>query len=344
MELETENVSAEIKDWLRAQEGEVRSGAHTAVEVDQEPLTAGTLQSEYLDWLEAESIYIIREVVAQCARPAMLFSGGKDSIVMFHLARKAFTFGARPVRLPFPLVHIDTGHNYAEVIRFRDDLIARTGDRLVIGHVEESMRKGTVRLRRPTDSRNAAQATTLLETIAEHEFDALMGGARRDEEKARAKERIFSFRDEFGQWDPKAQRPELWQLYNARISAGEHMRVFPISNWTELDIWQYIAREKLALPSIYYAHSREVVRKNGLLVPVTDITPCAADEMREQLTVRFRTVGDISCTCPVLSEAATAEQIIAETAVTHITERGATRMDDQTSEASMERRKKEGYF
>jgi sulfate adenylyltransferase subunit 2 len=302
------------------------------------------LQNEHLDWLEAESIYIIREVAAQAANPAMLFSGGKDSIVMFHLARKAFRFGARPIQLPFPLLHIDTGHNYPEVIQFRDDIVAQTGSKLIVGHVEDSIRKGTVRLRKETDSRNAAQATTLLEAIAEHKFDALMGGARRDEEKARAKERIFSFRDEFGQWDPKAQRPELWNLYNARIAPGENMRVFPISNWTELDVWQYIAREELALPSIYYAHEREVVRKNGLLIPVTNVTPKAPGEVSEVISVRFRTVGDISCTCPVLSTAATAVDIIEETAISEITERGATRMDDQTSEASMERRKKEGYF
>ena len=302
------------------------------------------IQNEHLDWLEAESIYIIREVAAQCANPAMLFSGGKDSIVMFHLARKAFRFGARPIHLPFPLLHIDTGHNYPEVIQFRDEIVSKTGSKLLVGHVEDSIRKGTVRLRKETDSRNAAQATTLLEAIAEHQFDALMGGARRDEEKARAKERIFSFRDEFGQWDPKAQRPELWNLYNARIAPGENMRVFPISNWTELDVWQYIAREQLDLPSIYYAHQREVVRKNGLLVPVTDITPKAAGDVSETISVRFRTVGDISCTCPVLSTAANAEDIIKETAISEITERGATRMDDQTSEASMERRKKEGYF
>jgi sulfate adenylyltransferase subunit 2 len=295
----------------------------------------------HLDALESEAIHILREVAAECSNPALLFSGGKDSVVLLRLAEKAF----RPGKFPFPLVHIDTGHNFDEVIAFRDARVAELKERLIVGSVEESIRRGTVRLRNPdTDSRNAAQAVTLLETIEEHKFDACIGGARRDEEKARAKERIFSFRDEFGQWDPKAQRPELWSLYNTRVHPGENMRVFPISNWTELDVWQYIAREQLALPSIYFAHEREVVERSGLLVPVTRLTPPREGENVATRTVRFRTVGDISCTCPVASTAATVDIIIAETAVTQITERGATRMDDQTSEASMEKRKKAGYF
>jgi sulfate adenylyltransferase subunit 2 len=302
-----------------------------------------TAQQSHLDWLEAEAIYIMREVAAECARPAMLFSGGKDSIVMLRIAEKAF----RPGRFPFPLVHIDTEHNFPEVIAFRDWKAAQLGETLVVRSLESSMAKGTIRLPHPDASRNAFQSVTLLETIEEFGFDALMGGARRDEEKARAKERIFSFRDSFGQWDPKAQRPELWDLYNTRVHAGENMRVFPISNWTELDIWQYIEREQLELPSIYYAHEREVIERNGLLVPVIPLAPITHPKAGEAVvvrTVRFRTVGDITCTCPVASTAATPADIIAETAVTDITERGATRMDDQTSEASMERRKKEGYF
>ena len=279
--------------------------------------------NRHLDWLESEAIHIMREVAAECGNPALLFSGGKDSVVLLRIAEKAF----RPGKFPFPLVHIDTGHNFEEVMTFRDQRVAELGERLIVGSVEDSIKRGTVRLRNPdTDSRNAAQAVTLLETIAEHKFDACIGGARRDEEKARAKERIFSFRDDFGQWNPKAQRPELWDLYNTRVHPGENMRVFPISNWTELDVWQYIAREKLALPPIYFAHQRQVIPRNGLLVPLTPLTPAKEGETIETRTVRFRTVGDISCTCPVASTAATVSEIIAETAVTQITERGATRM------------------
>lgn len=307
-------------------------------------MTKTEFNNTHLDWLEAESIHIIREVVAECENPALLFSGGKDSVVLLALACKAFQLGDRPVHLPFPLVHIDTGHNYPEVIQFRDEQVAKLNARLVVGHVEDSIAKGTVVLRKETDSRNAAQAVTLLETIAENGFDALMGGARRDEEKARAKERIFSFRDEFGQWDPKAQRPELWSIYNAKLHKGENMRVFPISNWTELDIWQYIARENLELPPIYYSHKREVVDRKGLLVPVTSLTPKLPNEVSEVRDVRFRTVGDISCTCPVASTASNPLEIIEETAIADISERSATRLDDQASEAAMEKRKKEGYF
>lgn len=297
--------------------------------------------NHYLDWLESEAIHIMREVAAECSNPALLFSGGKDSVVLLRIAEKAF----HPGKFPFPLVHIDTGHNFAEVIEFRDRRTAELGEHLIVRRVEESIKRGTVRLRNPeTDSRNAAQAVTLLETITEFQFDACIGGARRDEEKARAKERIFSFRDEFGQWNPRAQRPELWDLYNTRLHPGENMRVFPISNWTELDVWQYIAREKLALPSIYFAHERQVISRNGFLVPLTDLTQIQKNEVVETRIVRFRTVGDISCTCPVASDAATVEAIIAETAISRVTERGATRMDDQASEASMEHRKKAGYF
>ncbi len=294
----------------------------------------------HLDWLESEAIHIMREVAAECSNPALLFSGGKDSIVMLRLAEKAF----RPARFPFPLLHIDTGHNFPEVITFRDARVAELGERLVVGHMDDSIRNGRVRLRSEDESRNVHQSITLLDTIAEYGFDACIGGARRDEEKARAKERIFSFRDEFGQWDPKNQRPELWSLYNTRVHKGENIRVFPISNWTELDVWQYIERERLEVPSIYYAHRREVVRRPGGLLPVSELVRPRAGETVETISVRFRTVGDMTCTCPVESTAANAEQIIVETAATRITERGATRMDDQTSEASMELRKKEGYF
>ncbi len=294
----------------------------------------------HLDWLESEAIHILREVAAECRKPALLFSGGKDSIVLLRLAEKAF----RPGRFPFPLVHIDTGHNFPEVIAFRDKRVAELGERLIVGHLEDAIRAGRIRLRTPDESRNRHQSVTLLETIAEHGFDACIGGARRDEEKARAKERVFSFRDEFGQWDPKNQRPELWSLYNTRVHPGENMRVFPISNWTELDVWQYIARENLEVPHIYFAHERDVVRRPGGLLPVSDLVQPRAGETVERVTVRFRTVGDMTCTCPVESPARNAQEIIDETAVTRITERGATRMDDQTSDASMELRKKEGYF
>ena len=301
-------------------------------------LTKQTLS--HLDWLEAEAIHILREVAGQCANPVLLFSGGKDSICLLRLAEKAF----RPGRFPFPLMHIDTGHNYREVTDFRDKRAAELGERLIVRSVEDSMARGTVVLKHAGESRNKHQSVTLLEAIEEFGFDACIGGARRDEEKARAKERIMSFRDEFGQWDPKNQRPELWNLYNARSHKGENIRAFPISNWTELDVWQYIAREQLELPSIYFAHTRPVVRKNGLLQPVTAVTPARDGDVVEDVLVRFRTVGDITCTAPVESDADTVEKILAETATTTITERGATRMDDQTSEASMEQRKKEGYF
>ena len=294
----------------------------------------------HLDWLESEAIYILREVAGQCQNPVLLFSGGKDSAVLLRLAEKAF----RPGRFPFPLMHIDTGHNFPEVIEFRDRRVAELGERLIVRSVEDSIRRGTVRLRAETASRNAAQSVTLLEAIHEFTFDAAIGGARRDEEKARAKERVFSFRDEFGQWEPRQQRPELWSLYNARVHPGEHVRVFPISNWTELDVWQYIAREGIDLPSIYYAHRRPVVRRRGLLMPVTPLTSPKAGEAVEEVSVRFRTVGDVTCTCPVESTARDVAAIVRETVSATLTERGATRMDDQTSEASMERRKKEGYF
>ncbi len=294
----------------------------------------------HLDWLESEAMHIMREVVAETRNPALLFSGGKDSIVMLRLAEKAF----RPDRFPFPLLHIDTEHNFDEVIAFRDARAAELGERLLVRSVGESIRTGRVKLRRADESRNVHQTVTLLDAVKELELDALFGGARRDEEKARAKERILSHRDEFGQWDPRNQRPELWSLYNARLAPGEHIRAFPISNWTELDIWQYIARENLAVPRIYFAHEREVVVRNGLLAPITELTPPRAGENVVTRRVRFRTVGDITCTCPVASDADSVEKIIAETAIATVTERGATRMDDQTSDASMELRKREGYF
>lgn len=299
-----------------------------------------SLSTRHLDALEAESIHILREIAAECTNVALLFSGGKDSAVVLHLARKAFF----PQRIPFRLLHVDTGHNFPEVIAYRDEVVAKHQLELIVRTLDESIRIGRVRLRRPDESRNPHQSVTLVDAIQELGFDACIGGARRDEEKARAKERVFSFRDDFGQWDPKNQRPELWSLYNGRVHRGENIRVFPISNWTELDVWQYIRREAIELPSIYFSHQREVVRRGQSLVPITALTPAAAGEKIETLTVRFRTVGDITCTAPVASEAATLADIIAETSRSELSERGATRLDDQSSEAAMEMRKREGYF
>lgn len=298
------------------------------------------LSNRHLDALEEETIFILREVAAAFERPALLFSGGKDSLVMLRCAEKAFGVG----RIPYPLLMIDTGHNFPEVTDFRDLRAKELGAELIVRSVEDSMTRGTVRLAHPEEPRNAHQSVTLLEAIEEFRFDALIGGARRDEEKARAKERIFSHRDSFGQWQPKAQRPELWTLFNTRIAPGEHFRVFPISNWTELDVWQYIEREQIALPSLYYSHPRNIVERKGLLVPVTELTPPKEGERVVVRDVRFRTLGDITCTCPVESTAATAADIVIETLAADVSERGATRMDDKTSEASMEKRKKDGYF
>ena len=292
-----------------------------------------------LDALEAEAIHIVREVVAQMERPALLFSGGKDSIVLLHIALKAFA----PARLPMPVVHIDTGQNFPEVLEFRDRIVAEHELTLVVGSVQAAIDRGHVR-EEPGGSRNRIQTPVLLETIEENRFDACMGGARRDEEKARAKERVFSFRDEFGQWDPRNQRPELWSLYNGRVHQGESIRVFPLSNWTELDIWDYIASRGIAVPSIYLAHERDVFHRGGMWMAANEFCTPREGEMVERRMVRYRTVGDATLTAAVLSDAATVEQIIVETAATRLTERGATRGDDRVSEAAMEDRKKEGYF
>jgi sulfate adenylyltransferase subunit 2 len=295
----------------------------------------------HLKALEAESIHIIREVAAEFERPVLLFSGGKDSIVMLRLAEKAFW----PARIPFPVMHVDTGHNFDEVYEYRDRRVAELGIKLVVASVQESIDSGrVVEQTGPRASRNQLQTTTLLDAVEEHGFDAAFGGARRDEEKARAKERVYSFRDEFGQWDPKNQRPELWSLYNGRHHRGEHIRVFPLSNWTELDIWQYIADDGIEVPSIYYAHQREVFRRDGMWLAVTPYVTVMDGEAPEVRTVRFRTVGDASCTGAVESGADTVDAIIEEVAATRLTERGATRADDRASEAAMEDRKREGYF
>ena len=295
----------------------------------------------HLDELESEAVHIFREVAAELERPVLLFSGGKDSIVLLRLAEKAF----RPGKFPFPIMHIDTGHNFPEAIEFRDRRVAELGERLVIASVQESIDKGrVVEETGPRASRNRLQTTTLLDAIEEHAFDAAIGGARRDEERSRAKERIFSFRDDFGQWNPRAQRPELWNLYNARVRKGEHVRIFPISNWTELDVWQYVAREQLELPPIYFAHEREVFRRDGMLYAASDYIERMEGEEPFVTSVRFRTVGDMTCTGGVESTASTIEAVVEEIAATRVTERGETRADDRFSEAAMEDRKRVGYF
>ena len=300
-----------------------------------------TYELSHLRELEAESIHIMREVAAEFENPALMFSGGKDSIVMLRLAEKAFS----PAKIPFPVLHVDTGHNFPEVINFRDKRTSELGIRLIVGKVQDSIDRGTASEERgPRASRNRLQTTTLLESIEEHRFDALFGGARRDEEKSRAKERVYSFRDDFGQWDPKGQRPELWNLYNGKINMGEHIRVFPISNWTELDIWQYIADDKVEIPDIYFAHKRRVFERDGMLLAENDFVELMEGETVYEEQVRYRTVGDITITGAVESDADTVEKIIEEVAATRKTERGATRADDRVSEAAMEDRKKEGYF
>jgi len=302
---------------------------------------APPIENSELDALEAEAIFIMREVAAEFEHPALLFSGGKDSIVLLRLAEKAFW----PAKFPFPVVHIDTGHNFAEVIEFRDRRVAELGARLVVGSVQAAIDRGEiVEERGLRASRNRLQTPVLLDTIAEHQFDAAMGGARRDEEKARAKERVFSFRDEFGQWDPRSQRPELWHLFNGMHIKGEHIRVFPISNWTELDVWRYIDREELEVPSIYFAHDREVFTRDGMLMAVSPHLMMQESDQSFRARVRYRTVGDMTCTAAVRSDAADVATVIAEVAVARVTERGASRADDQFSEAAMEDRKREGYF
>jgi sulfate adenylyltransferase subunit 2 len=310
--------------------------------IETRPVTERAIRRRisHLDYLESESLFIMREVAAEFERPVLLFSGGKDSIVLLRLAEKAF----RPAKFPFPIMHIDTGHNFPEVLDFRDRRVEELGERLIVASVQESIDRGRVREEPGNPSRNRLQTTTLLDAISEHGFDAVFGGARRDEEKARAKERVFSLRDEFGQWEPRSQRPELWALYNGRIRRGQHMRVFPISNWTEMDVWQYIARERVEVPSIYFAHERDVFRRDGMWLATSPFLPNGPDESVERMVVRYRTVGDMTCTGAVRSDAFDVEAIIAEVAAARITERGATRADDAFSETAMEDRKREGYF
>jgi sulfate adenylyltransferase subunit 2 len=301
----------------------------------------GTHELTHLEVLEAEAIHVMREVAAELSKPVLLFSGGKDSIVLLRLAEKAF----RPAPFPFPLMHVDTGHNFPEVIAFRDRRVAELGERLIVASVQESIDRGrVVEETGPRASRNRLQTTTLLDAIEEHGFDAAFGGARRDEERARAKERIFSFRDDFGQWDPRRQRPEVWSIYNGRIRKGEHVRVFPLSNWTELDVWQYIAKERLEVPTIYFAHEREVFRRDGMLYAISPHVELIAGEEPFTESVRYRTVGDMSCTGAVRSTATALHDVVAEIAATKITERGETRADDRVTEAAMEDRKVAGYF
>src|SRR5215469_5141098 len=308
-------------------------------QAEHEVTTRAKYELSHLQTLESESIYIMREVAAQFERPVLLFSGGKDSIVLMRLAEKAF----RPGRFPFPVMHVDTGHNFPEVIEFRDQLVEELGERLIVASVQDSIDAGRVREESgPRASRNRLQTTTLLDAIEEHRFDALFGGARRDEEKARAKERVFSFRDDFGQWDPKNQRPELWSLYNGRIRKGEHVRAFPISNWTEMDVWQYIAQEGLEVPTIYYAHTRQVFERDNMLYALNAHIELMDGETPFEASVRYRTVGDMTCTGAVRSTASTLEAVVAEIAATRITERGETRADDRVTEAAMEDRKREG--
>ncbi len=316
------------------------TGSRAPSRANADVVSVSAPRIDHLDLLESHAVFIMREVAAEAERPALLFSGGKDSAVLLHLATKAF----RPGGFPFPIVHIDTGHNFAEVLEYRDRYVADLGERLVVAKVQDSIDSGRVADPGPGASRNRLQTTTLLDAINEHGFDACIGGARRDEDKARAKERVLSFRDAFGQWDPKRQRPELWQLYQGKVSPGEHVRAFPLSDWTELDVWQYIGRESIPLPEIYFAHEREVVERDGLLLAVSEWVTPRANEKAGVETVRFRTVGDATCTGAVGSSASSIPEIVVEVASSRVSERGATRADDRFSETSMEDRKREGYF